>query len=39
MFFGKIIYFTCDLLLKLNILNPLKNIFLSNGKKNESFAL
>ncbi len=39
MFFGKIIYYTCDLLLKLDILNPLNIFFWSNGKKNESFAL
>jgi hypothetical protein len=30
---------TCDLHLKLNILKPLNIIFLSNGFKNESFAL
>jgi hypothetical protein len=39
MFSGKIIPFTCDLHPKLNILNPLNIIFLSNGLKNESFAL
>jgi hypothetical protein len=38
MFFGKIISCTCDLHLKLNILNPLNIIFLSNGFKHESFA-
>jgi len=37
MFFGKIISYTCDLHLKLNILNPLNIIFLSNSLKNESF--
>ncbi len=31
MFFGKIISYTCDLHLKLNILNPLNIILLSNG--------
>jgi len=39
MFFGKIISYTCDLHLKLNILNLLNIIFLSNGKRNESFSL
>jgi hypothetical protein len=39
MFFGKIIAYTCDMHLKLNILNPLNISFLSNGLKNESFAL
>jgi hypothetical protein len=39
MLFGKIISYTCDLHLKLNILNPLKLLFLSNDLKNESFAL
>jgi hypothetical protein len=38
-FFGKIISFTCDLHLKLEILNSLNLVFLSNGLKNESFAL
>ncbi len=38
MFFCKIIFCTCDLHLKLNILNPLSIIFLSNGLKNESFT-
>jgi len=39
MFFGKIISYTCDLHLKLNILNPL-NIFLGQMvEKKESFAL
>ncbi len=38
-FFGKIIQYTCDLHPKLDILNPLDIIFLSNGLKNESFAL
>jgi hypothetical protein len=33
------IFFTCDLHLKLDILNPLNIIFLSNGFLNESFAL
>jgi hypothetical protein len=33
--FGKIISYTCDLYLKLNILNQLNIIFLSNGLKNE----
>jgi hypothetical protein len=31
MLFGKIISYTCDLHLKLNILNPLNIIFLPNG--------
>jgi hypothetical protein len=39
MFFGMFISFTCNLYLKLDILNPLNIIFLSNGLKNESFAL
>jgi hypothetical protein len=39
MFFGKIISYTWDLHLKLNILNPLNIIFLSKGLKNESFTL
>jgi hypothetical protein len=39
MFFDMFISCTCDLHLKLNILNPLNVIFLSNGIKNESFAL
>jgi hypothetical protein len=39
MVFGKIISYTCDLHLKLHILNPLNIMFLSNGFKNESFAL
>ncbi len=39
MFFGKIVSCTCDLHLKLNILNPLNISFLSNGLKNEFFAL
>jgi hypothetical protein len=39
MFFGNIVSFTCDLHLKLNILNPLNIFFLSNGFLNESFAL
>jgi hypothetical protein len=39
MFFGMFISFTCNLHLKLDILNPLNIIFLSNGFKNESFAL
>jgi hypothetical protein len=37
MFFGMLISFPCDLNLKLDILNPLNIIFLSNGFKNESF--
>jgi len=39
MFFGKIISYTYDLHLKLDILNPLNIFFWSNGLKNESFAL
>jgi hypothetical protein len=39
MFFDKIIFCTCDLHLKLNILNSLNIIVLSNGLKNESFFL
>jgi hypothetical protein len=39
MFFGKIISYTCDLHLKLDILNPFNIIYLPNGLKNESFAL
>ncbi len=39
MFFSMFISNTCDLHLKLNILNPLNIIFLSEGSKNESFAL
>jgi hypothetical protein len=39
MFFRKIISGTCDLHLKLNILNTLNIIVLSNGFKNESFSL
>ncbi len=39
MFFGMFISFTCDLLQKLDILNPLKIILLSNEFLNESFAL
>jgi hypothetical protein len=39
MFFDKIIFYTCDLHLMLNILYPLNIIFLSNGLKNECFAL
>jgi len=38
-FFGNIISFTCDLHLKLDILNPLNIIFLSICFLNESFAL
>jgi hypothetical protein len=38
-FFGKIISCTCDLHLKLNILNPLNKCFWSNGFLNESFSL
>ncbi len=38
-FFGKIISCTWDLHLKLDILNPLNIIYLSNGILNESFAL
>jgi len=39
MFFGMNISFTCDLHQKLDILNPLNIIFLSNGFLNESSAL
>jgi len=39
MFFGKIIFCTCDLPLKPYILNPLKLFFISNNEKNESFTL
>jgi len=39
MFFDKIISYTCDLHLKLYNLNQLNIIILSNGLKNESFAL
>ncbi len=39
MFFGKIISCTCELHLKLDILNPLNVIFISSGLKNESFFL
>jgi len=39
MFFDKIISYTCDLHLKLYILKQLNIIILSNGLKNESFAL
>jgi hypothetical protein len=39
MFFGMFIFYTCDLHLKLDILNPLNIFFLSNGLKNESFHL
>ncbi len=38
-FLGKIIPYTCDLHPKLDILNPLDIIVLSNGFLNESFAL
>jgi len=38
MFLGKIISFTCDLHLKLDILNPL-NIFFAKWLKNESSDL
>ncbi len=38
-FFGKIISSTCDLHLKLVILNPLNIFFLSNDFLNEFFAL
>ncbi len=38
MFFGKIIFYTCDLLVKLYSFNSL-NIFLPNIKKIEYFAL
>jgi hypothetical protein len=38
-FFGMFISFTCDMHIKLDILNPLNIILLSNGLKNESFAL
>jgi len=39
MFFNKIISYTCDLHLKLDILNPLNIIFFVKWFKNESFAL
>jgi hypothetical protein len=39
MFFNKIMCYICDLHLKLDILNSLNIIFLSNGLKNESFPL
>jgi hypothetical protein len=39
MFFDKIIFCTCDLHLKLDILNLLNIIFLLNGLKNEFFVL
>jgi hypothetical protein len=39
MFFDKIIFCTCDLHLKLDILNTLNIIFLLNGLKNEFFVL
>jgi hypothetical protein len=39
MFFGMFISYTCDLHLKLDILNPFNTILLSNGLRNESFAL
>jgi hypothetical protein len=39
MFIGMFISLTCDLHLMLDILNPLNIIFLSNGLKNESFAM
>ncbi len=39
MIFGMFISFTCDSHLKLDILNPLNIIFLSNGLKNESITL
>jgi hypothetical protein len=39
MFFGKIISCTCDLHLKLNILNPLNIIVFPNHFKKKSFAL
>jgi hypothetical protein len=38
MFFGHIISYTCDLHLKLNILNPLNIIFWSNGFKMNSLT-
>jgi hypothetical protein len=38
MFFDNIISYTCDLYLKLYILNQLNTILLSNGLKNESFT-
>jgi hypothetical protein len=38
-FFDKIIFYTCDMHIKLDILNQVKLIFLSNGLKNESFSL
>jgi hypothetical protein len=39
MFFGRIISCACDLHLKLNILNTLNIIFLSNGLKIKPFPL
>ncbi len=39
MFFGMFISYTCELHLKLDILNPLNIVLLSNGLKNEFFAL
>jgi len=39
MFFGKIIFYTCDLDQKLYILNPLNIMFCQMVKKIESFAL
>ncbi len=39
MFFGKLISYTCDLHLKLDILNPLNIIFWSNSFLRESFDL
>jgi hypothetical protein len=39
MFFDMFISFMCDLHLKLNTLNPLNIIVLSNNFLNESFAL
>jgi hypothetical protein len=39
MFFDKIIFYTCDMCLKLNILNPLNIFFVSSDFLNEFFAL
>jgi hypothetical protein len=39
MFLGMFISLTCDLHLKLDILNPMKMIFFLNGLKNEFFAM
>jgi hypothetical protein len=39
MVFDQIIFYTCDMCLKQNILNPLSIFFLSNDLKTEFFAL